>query len=57
MTTHETQMLDAAADAAQDARNRAKRKKWLIILGSTVLSNAIVPGATLSKIAACRSWR
>jgi Multidrug resistance efflux pump len=44
MTTHETQMLDAAADAAQDARNRAKRKKWLIILGSTVLSNAITYG-------------
>ena len=44
MTKHESEMLDAAADAAQDARNRAKRKKWLLILGSTVLSNAITYG-------------
>jgi membrane fusion protein (multidrug efflux system) len=44
MTKFETQTLDAAADAAQDARNRAKRKKWLLILGSTVLSNAISYG-------------
>jgi membrane fusion protein (multidrug efflux system) len=41
MTTHETEKLDAAADAAEDARNRAKRKKLLLILGTTVLSNAI----------------
>ena len=41
MTKHESEMLDTAAEAAQDARNRAKRKKWLLILGSTVLSNAI----------------
>jgi membrane fusion protein (multidrug efflux system) len=41
MTKLETQTLDAAAEAADDARNRAKRKKWLLILGSTVLSNAI----------------
>jgi hypothetical protein len=41
MTKHESAMLDTAAEAAQDARNRAKRKKWLLILGSTVLSNAI----------------
>ena len=41
MTKLETQALDAAAEAADDARNRAKRKKWLLILGSTVLSNAI----------------
>jgi membrane fusion protein (multidrug efflux system) len=44
MTKHESEILDAAADAAQDARNRAKRKKWLLILGSTVLSNAIAYG-------------
>jgi len=44
MTKHESEMLDAAADAAADARNRAKRKKWLLILGSTVLSNAITYG-------------
>jgi membrane fusion protein, multidrug efflux system len=44
MTKHESEMLDAAADAAQDARNRAKRKKWLLILGSTVLTNAITYG-------------
>jgi membrane fusion protein, multidrug efflux system len=41
MTKHESEMLDVAAEAAEDARNRAKRKKWLLILGSTVLSNAI----------------
>ncbi|HEY7638127.1 MAG TPA: HlyD family secretion protein [Steroidobacteraceae bacterium] len=44
MTKLETETLDAAADAAQDARSSAKRKKWLIILGSTVLSNAISYG-------------
>jgi membrane fusion protein (multidrug efflux system) len=44
MTKLETETLDAAAGAAEDARNRAKRKKWLIILGSTVLSNAIAYG-------------
>jgi membrane fusion protein (multidrug efflux system) len=44
MTKHESEMLDVAAEAAQDARNRAKRKKWLLILGSTVLSNAIAYG-------------
>jgi membrane fusion protein, multidrug efflux system len=44
MTKHESEMLEAAGDAAEDARNRAKRKKWLIVLGSTVLSNAISYG-------------
>ena len=44
MTKHESEMLDAAAAAATDARNRAKRKKWLLILGSTVLSSAIAYG-------------
>jgi membrane fusion protein, multidrug efflux system len=44
MTKLETQTLDAAADAAEDARNRAKRKKLLLILGSTVLSSAITYG-------------
>jgi membrane fusion protein (multidrug efflux system) len=44
MTRLETQTLEAASDAAEDARNRAKRKKWLLILGSTVLSNAIAYG-------------
>jgi membrane fusion protein, multidrug efflux system len=44
MTKLETETLDAAAHAAEDARNRARRKKWLIILGSTVLSNAIAYG-------------
>src|SRR5262250_2875906 len=44
MTKLETQTLDAATEAAADARNRAKRKKWLLILGSTVLSNAITYG-------------
>jgi membrane fusion protein (multidrug efflux system) len=40
MTKLETETLEAATDAAEDARNRAKRKKWLMILGSTVLSTA-----------------
>jgi multidrug resistance efflux pump len=44
MTRLETETLDAAVDAAEDARNRAKRKKWLISLGSTVLSTAIAYG-------------
>jgi len=44
MTKHESAMLDTAAEAADDARNRAKRRKWLLILGSTVLSNAISYG-------------
>jgi membrane fusion protein (multidrug efflux system) len=44
MTKHESEKLDAAADAAEDARSRAKRKKWLLILASTVLSNAIAYG-------------
>jgi membrane fusion protein (multidrug efflux system) len=41
MTRLETETLAAATDAAEDARKRAKRKKWLLILCSTVLSNAI----------------
>jgi membrane fusion protein, multidrug efflux system len=44
MTKLEAQTLDAATEAAEDARSRAKRKKWLLILGSTVLSNAISYG-------------
>ena len=44
MTKLETATLDAATDAAEEARSRSKRKKWLIILGSTVLSNAISYG-------------
>jgi len=40
MTKLETATLEAATHAAEDARNRAKRKKWLMILGSTVLSTA-----------------
>src|SRR5687768_14073805 len=41
MTKLESQTLDAAAEAAEDARNRAKRKKMLLILGSIVLKGAI----------------
>jgi membrane fusion protein (multidrug efflux system) len=44
MTKLETEKLDAATDPAEEARHRAKRKKWLIILGGTVLSNAISYG-------------
>jgi membrane fusion protein (multidrug efflux system) len=44
MTKHESAMLATAAGAADEARNRAKRKKWLLILGSAVLSNAIAYG-------------
>jgi membrane fusion protein, multidrug efflux system len=40
MTKLETQTLDAAAEAAEDARNKSKRKKLLLILASTVLSSA-----------------
>ena len=41
MTKLETQTLDAAAEAAEDARNKAKRKKLLLILGGVVLKSAI----------------
>jgi membrane fusion protein, multidrug efflux system len=44
MTKHESEMLESAAEAAEDARNRAKRKKGLVILGSAVLSAAITYG-------------
>ena len=41
MTKLETQTLDAAAEAAEDSRNKTKRKRLLLILGATVLSSAI----------------
>ena len=44
MTKHESEMLDTAAEAAHEACNRAKRKKWLLILGSAVLSSAVTYG-------------
>jgi membrane fusion protein (multidrug efflux system) len=41
MTKLETETLDAAGDAAEDARNRAKRKKLLLILGAVVLKGVV----------------